>query len=106
MFNAAKDALASRGAQAWANNLIARYGQVQELKIDSRRKTIEVTCKLDGEATPITVKVENYVVETENGKKYVRATGFSCTRPWLQNVLSDFGHKQRFELPPWATSAL
>ena len=65
--------------QAWANNLIACYGRVQELKIDSRLKTIAVTCVLEGEATPITVRIENYVVETERDKKMIRATGFSCT---------------------------
>ena len=106
MFNAAKDALASRAAQVWANNLIARYGKVQDLKIDSRRKTVEVSCLLDGESSPITIRVENYVVETERDKKFIRATGFSCTRPWLQNFLMDFGHRQRIELPSWAAAAL
>jgi len=106
MFNAAKDALTSRAAQTWANNLIARYGKVQDLKIDSRRKTMEVSCLLDGEPTPITIKIENYTVETEQGKKFIRATGFSCTRPWLQNFLMDFGPRQRIELPPWAAAAL
>ncbi len=106
MFNAAKDALASRAARTWANNLIARYGKVQDLKIDSRRKTVEVSCLLDGESSPITIRVENYVVETERDKKFIRATGFSCTRPWLQNLLTDFGHRQRVELPPWAATAL
>jgi len=106
MFTAAKDALSSQAAKTWANSLIARYGKVQDLKIDSRRKTVEVSCLLEGEATPITVKIENYVVETEQDKRFVRATGFSCTRPWLQNVLADFGPKQRIELPPWAAAAL
>ncbi|HSY53561.1 MAG TPA: hypothetical protein VK785_03890 [Opitutaceae bacterium] len=106
MFNAAKDALASHAAQAWANNLIARYGKVQSLKIDSRQKTLEVSCLLDGESSPITIKVENYTVETEGDKKFLRATNFSCTRPWLQNLLADFGHRQRIELPPWAAAVL
>ncbi len=106
MFNAAKDALASRAARTWANHLIARYGQVQDLKIDSRHKTVEVTCLLQGEPTPITIRIENYVVEIERDKKFIRATGFSCTRPWLQNFLMDFGHRQRIELPPWAAAAL
>ena len=106
MFNTAKDVLASRGAQTWANTLIARYGQVQNLKIDSLHKTIEVTCQLEGEPTAVTLKILNYVVETEGPKKFIRATGFSCTRPWLQNFLTDFGQRQRIELPPWAAAVL
>ena len=106
MFNAAKDAMASQAARVWAGNLIARYGKVQDLKIDSRLKTVEVTCLLEGEATPITIKIGNYVVESEQGKKFIRATDFNCTRPWLQNFLADVGPRQRFELPPWAAAAL
>ena len=106
MFNAAKDALASRAAQVWANTLIARYGTVQNLKIDSRRKTVEIICLLAGEPTPIAIRIENYVVETERDKKFLRATDFSCTRSWVQNFLMDFGPQQRIELPPWAAAAL
>ena len=106
MFNAAKDALASQAAKAWVNTLIARYGKVQDLKIDSRQKTVEVTCPLDGEISPVTIRIENYTVETEGDKKFVRATHFRCTRPWLQNLLTDFGHQQRIELPPWAAAVL
>lgn len=106
MFQAAKDALASQGVQTWANSLIARYGQVKALKIDSRGKTVEVTCLLEGEVTPVTIKVGNYVVEVERDRKFIRARDFSCTRPWLQNVLNDFGPKQRIELPSWAAAVL
>jgi hypothetical protein len=106
MFTAAKDALASQATKVWVNTLIARYGKVQDLKIDSSRKTVEVTCLLDGEISPVTIRIENYTVETEGGKKFFRATHFSCTRPWLQNLLKDFGHRQRIELPPWASAVL
>jgi len=100
MFIAAKDALASQAAQVWANKLIARYGKVQDLKIDSRRKIVEVSCLLDGELTPITIRIENYVVETEREKRFIRATGFSCTRPWLHRFLTDYGHRHRSSCRP------
>jgi hypothetical protein len=106
MLIAAKDALASRAARAWVNELIARYGNVQKLRIDSRRKIVEVSCLLDGEATPITIRMDNYRLETERDKTFIRASEFTCTRPWLQKVLTDFGHRQRIELPPWAAAAL
>lgn len=106
MFHAAKDAIASRAAQVWANQLLARYGAVQELKIDSRRRTVEVSCLLEGEATSITIRIESYVVETEQDKKFLRATAFHCTRPWLQSLLEDFGPQKRIEVPDWAAAML
>jgi hypothetical protein len=106
MFHAAKDALASQAARVWANNLIFRYGEVQALKIDSRRKTVEVSCLLEGEPTPITIRIENYMVASEEGKSFICATSFSCTRPWLQSFLMDFGPRQRIELPSWAAAVL
>lgn len=106
MFHAAKDALASRTALTWINHRFERYGKVQELKIDSRRKIVEVSCLLDGEPTPITIRIENYSVEVEGPKQFIRATRFTCTRPWLQNILSDYGPRQRIALPGWAAAAL
>ena len=106
MFNAAKDALASRAAQAWANNLIGRYGKIQGLKIDSRLKTLEVSCLLEGETSPVNVRVENYVLESEGDSTFIRGTQFTSSRPWLQRFLSDFGPGKRVRLPPWAVGAL
>jgi hypothetical protein len=106
MFNAAKDALFSQSARAWANNQIADYGKVLSLKIDTRQKTLEVSCQLDGENSPITVKVEEYEVKNEGDRKFIQANRFSCSRPWLQKVLNDHGPARRIELPPWAAAAL
>jgi len=106
MINALKDAVTSRAALAFVNQQITRYGIVQDLKIDSRRKTVEVSCLLHGESAPIQIKVENYVVETVGDKKFVAVTGFVCSRPWLQNLLADFAKNRRVELPPWAAAAL
>lgn len=106
MFNAAKDALTSQAALLSANKLIARYGKVQALRIDSRAHTLAVTCQLEGETSPIEVRVENYVLETEGKSTFLRATGFTCSRSWLQNVLMDHARNRRFELPPWAAGIL
>ncbi len=106
MFAAAKDAMASKAAQSYVNNLIARYGTVQELKLDSRNKTVTAICLLKGERAPITVRADRYVVETVGEKKFVRVESCTCDRPWLQNLLSDFAQGRRVELPSWAAAAL
>ena len=106
MFNAAKDTMTSRAAQFYVNSKIARYGEVRNLKIDSRQKTVEVSCLLHGETSPIDIKIENYIVETAGHKKLFQATDISCTRPWLQNLLADFAKNRPIELPAWAEGVL
>jgi hypothetical protein len=106
MFSAAKDMMTSKAARAYANNLIARYGSVEELAIDSRRNRIELVVKLNGEVSPIGVTIEKYQVAQDQGKTFVEVLDSSCTRPWLQAVMRDHLHGRRFELPSWAAAAL
>ena len=106
MFNAAKDTMTSRAAQFYVNSQIARYGEVKNLKIDSRQKTVEVSCLLHGETSAIGIRIENYTVESAGDKKFFQATDISCTRPWLQNLLADFAKNRRVELPSWAQGVL
>lgn len=106
MFNAAKDAIAARAAQSYLNNLIARYGTIQRLKLDSAKGQAEIVCMLEGEVSPITISVDRYEVESAGGKKYVRVSGCTCSRPWLQRVIEDHAEGRRFEVPAWAASAL
>ncbi|CAM2966480.1 hypothetical protein [Rariglobus hedericola] len=106
MFTAAKDAISSQAARSYVNGLIKRYGEVQELKIDSKAKTVHVLCSLIGEREPVTVRVDNYRVVNEGGKSYVEVKACSCSRPWIQNLIEDHGCGRRVEIPGWAASAL
>jgi hypothetical protein len=106
MFKAAKDSFTSKAAQTFINQRIARYGQVQTLRIDSRTKTVELTCQLEGEVSPISVKVENYRVREVNGKKLLEVGSCSCSRPWLENLLNDLAKDRESPVPSWAAAAL
>ena len=106
MFTAAKDAMASKAAQVYLNNLIARYGVVQSLKINSAKGTMEIDCQLTGEPKPVVVEVTKYEIHRENGKCFASVTSATCNRPWLQNFLEDHLRGRKFELPSWAASAL
>lgn len=106
MFGAAKDLMTSKAARAYLNNLIGRYGEVQDLRIDSSRRKIDVVCRLNGEVSPIGVTIERYELAEDGAKKFVQVLDSSATRPWLQAVLRDHLHGRRFEVPPWAATAL
>jgi hypothetical protein len=106
MFAAAKDAMTSKAAQAFVNQKIARYGQVQMLKLDSRGKTVEVVCQLIGESEPVTIRVNRYELKEVGGQKVIQLGDCTCNRPWLQNLLNDFGQGREVPVPSWAAAAL
>lgn len=106
MFKAAKDAFTSKAAQSFINQRIARYGEVERLKLDSKNKTAELVLRLVGEERPVAVTVERYEVTERGGKSYLRLARCRSNRVWLQNVLSDFGPTKEIPLPSWALSAL
>jgi hypothetical protein len=106
MFKAAKDAMTSKAALHFFNKEMVRYGKLLDLRIDSRNKTVDLSCLLIGEPEPITIRVDHYDIEPDGGKNYLQASGFTCSRPWLQSLLEDFAQNQRIELPPWASSLL
>jgi hypothetical protein len=106
MFTAAKDAITSKTAQIFLNEQIARYGRVDQLRIDSGQKTLEVVCQLNGETSPIQVNVGNYVVTGDGAQKFIELSQYTCSRPWLQTLLEDYTAGRRYPLPGWAAVAL
>ncbi|MDO8541141.1 MAG: hypothetical protein Q7S40_11950 [Opitutaceae bacterium] len=98
--------MTSKAARAYINNVIGRYGAVEDLKIDSSRRRIDVVCRLNGEVSPIGVTIEKYKVEKDGAKKFVQVIDSSATRPWLEAVMRDHLHGRRFEVPSWAAAAL
>lgn len=106
MFAAAKDALTSKAAQSYVNQRIARYGEVRTLRLDSSKKTVEVVCQLIGERDPVTIRVSQYEVIETGGNKFLRIGACTCNRPWLENLLNDFGKGREVPVPGWAASAL
>lgn len=106
MFSAAKDLMTSKAAKSFVNDKIRNYGQVMELKIDSKRRRVDVTCELKGEVSPIGISIESYRIEQTGGKTFIEVLDSSATRPWMQAAMRDHLHGRKIELPGWAAAAL
>ncbi len=106
MFTEAKDAMASRGAQVYLNSLIAPYGRLTELRINSRVRSIEGVCLLHGESSPIAITVSSYVIEEVGSKRVLRVLQCSSSREWAQALLRNLVEGRSLELPSWAAAAL
>jgi hypothetical protein len=106
MFRAAKDALAGESARIYLNDLLARYGRLEALAIDSKKGSMELTCRLHGEAESITLHVGKYWIEQQGQTHTLRLADCRCSRVWVQNLLEDHVEKKSFPLPGWAATAL
>lgn len=106
VFSAAKDAVTSKAAQTFLNQRIARYGEVRTLRLDSKNKSAEVVCQLQGEPEPISIRVESYELRQRDGAVFVQLGRCTCNRVWLENLLNDFGRNREIPLPSWAANAL
>lgn len=106
MFDTLKDRVMSKAARLHCNTLLARYGSVQELRIDSAQRTMEIVCLLEGESAAIGVTVEKYEVTSAGGETFVHVTASRSTRPWVQHFFEDHIHGRKFPLPTWAAAAL
>lgn len=106
MFRAAKDALAGKSARVYLNDMLARYGRLEDLRIDSKRGRMEMSCLLHGESEPLRIEIGRYVIEDRGGEKMLRLADCHCSRLWVQNLLNDYAEQKAFPLPAWAAAAL
>jgi hypothetical protein len=106
MFNLAKNFMTGKAAQTYINGMIARYGEVKDLKIDTQAKTVDLVCALHGERELVKVRVDQYAIEKKGDKHFARILKCTCSRPWLQALVEDFAQGRPVEVPPWAVSAL
>ena len=106
MFSAAKDLMTSKAAKTYVNDFIKTYGKVDELTIDSKRRRIDMKCRLNGEVSAIGVTIEKYHLEQQGGKTYFEVVDSSATRPWMQAAMRAHLHGRKIEVPAWAASAL
>ncbi|MBP7141353.1 MAG: hypothetical protein KBA71_05555 [Opitutaceae bacterium] len=98
--------MASRGAQVYLNSIIAPYGRLTELRINSRQRSIKGVCLLHGDSAPIAITVGSYVIEGVGSKRILRVLECTCDRAWAQALLRNLVEGRSLELPAWAAAAL
>ena len=97
-----KDWLLSKGIRlAWDMRFKNIYGDLLDLQLDSRAKTLTAEFLLKGETTPIFVHCD-YLLTTESDLtnfKILRVN--ECSREWLQTLMNDLAarHLLTFPLP-------
>ena len=99
MFSKFKDKSLSVAAKMAVNTQLKEYGKMLKLNLNSEEKSIELEVMLEGEKEPLTVKVENYALEEEKGKYFLKIYGVETSRAWINTLASSYLEGKSFEIP-------
>jgi hypothetical protein len=106
-----KDRLISERIKHELNTHLARYGEVLDVKLNTRERSVQLSIKLKGEPDPITVKIGKYALIKEDAQLWVTVDSQSieASREWLALLLQDQAGRQRLPIPQkyaWAVEFL
>ena len=96
MLQAMKDKALSTGVKIAINQYIKEYGEILELNLNSKFKSMEIEVKLDGESENLTVQIEHYEITEEN---YLRVSGITTSRTWINSLSSIHLEGKEFKVP-------
>lgn len=103
VFRDFKNSAVATLAKKFVNNNIKEYGEMVNLKIDSKNKNIELEVLLKGEKENIIVKVDKYEVIKKDDSSYIKFKNISASREWItvliNNVLiQNYAPKKMYEI--------
>lgn len=85
--------------KAVINVKIKRIGTVLNLKLDSKKKCINLEVMLAGEESPLTIEIGQYNIVLESDKYYIQIDDVSTSRLWLNVVAEETLNGQKIEIP-------
>jgi len=110
IFTKKKDAIVSKGLQAFANFIINDYGKIIDFTVNSNDKTISLNILLKGENEDIKITVFNYSIITDDKKTYLQFDNIMTSREWLnilcKNKLSDIYKENKIQIPGYIATSI
>lgn len=106
MFTSLKDKSVSIAAKVALGLYLKPYGEVQELRLDSKEKTLLFTIRLKGECEVLEVLIRDYRI-TKNGQQDVLiARHIETSRQWLNTVAEFYASERPIPVSPNLAMAL
>ena len=103
-----KDRLISERIKQELNTHLARYGEVLDVKLNTRERSVQLSIKLKGEPDPTTVKIGKYELIKEDTKLWLTfdSQSIEASKEWLTLLLQDQAGRQRLPVPQKYASAV
>ena len=96
-----KDRFISARIKQELNVHLARYGEVIDVKLNTREQSVEALVRLKGEPDPTRIRVGKYSLVKENGALWltIDARTIEASKEWLTLLLQDHSGNQRLPIP-------
>jgi hypothetical protein len=101
-----KDLALEKGLKFFLKSKLARYGEIQELRIDSSAREIRAVIMLKGETVPLTVSRAVYEVDRKDDTVWLILESVAVSREWIQKLIEDYLVGMRIKVPPLVASVL
>lgn len=88
------------------NTKLRGIGEMTELSIDTKKRTVRVKLELLGEPTPVEVEVAKYTLKSKGGTSELTIEEATASREWLTVALREFVVGQPFAVPAKAAVLL
>jgi hypothetical protein len=107
LFSASKDRLVETMAPGVLNTgLLAPYGRITELKLNSTTGELDVTLDLKGEVEPLRVHIQKYDLSEQDDKTFLTIRQIETSRAWLTALAENLALNRPLELPPEVAKAV
>lgn len=94
-----RDGAIAMALRAWINDRYGEFGRVTDLNLDISKGTLHAIVELNGEAEPISARIDRFTLHEEDGQHYVLIHAVSASRDWIGRVLNRLGAGRRVTLP-------
>jgi len=99
MFGRMKDSALGMALKKFVNERLGEYGEVRDIKVDTKANKITLHAMLRGERELVTASVERYELDREGDDVYIVLRSFSTSRQWLTLLLSKLMTGKRYKVP-------
>ena len=80
---------------------IKKFGSIQYLKINLKKRTVSTSYLLKGETYPIKIEIEKFDIKRKKGNWYVILDKITSNKEWLNLMIEEFldEDKRKIQIP-------
>jgi hypothetical protein len=102
----AKDAALAKTMLLLLRPKLSRYGELQQLNLDTNQKRRSGVLLLHGDTEPVTISEVHYEIQRREAEAFLVLHSVKASREWIQNLLDDHLHRLPIKLPEIALRLL